>query len=761
MSAQCWKVNLELGRHEEKSKLVDDDRVDTIMEYLLEKAPKSCYDANNKKELKCNCLSLLEDHSLRNSVALWTLWFARLAKETQQMIIIEKIRATKLVAGQRQKNQFLQLYFIPFTTELPDVAEKLGDVRICKCAMMAVLRMGRSAWSTCKEAVDSGSNPQHGLKGQECARSKKFKIQVEPGLKEFYTTVVIPLSGPRPTRSTRQQSGAANAEEDLEDDFTELDPEWTKRRLFGRYCWDLGYSVTKGSTEQGSTEQVKRREDEDWLASGAEYGQVCSWGFFWGYWRQNHSKIIVPKPSKDICGLCYQFHLGDRTKALSSTPSTRNDDSSIQSEDDDDNDGDDEDGILMLERERETQKVANDIKQHIEDATSMRALCRTVIEEAKTATKNDVADEEMVITLVADYCQNMEMPYFGKDQPGETYYYSPKTINVFGIVNCNEEKEVLHSYSYGEEHGGKGGNNVASLLMKYLDDRGLLDGTKRKSLNIVMDNCAGQNKNNYVLRLAPYLVEKGYFQEVHFVFLVVGHTKNVADRLFNILKKLYRHQNIFTTGMMLKAMTHELTIPYAVDWQVFKNWDKFLNRLYKSKMASVKKWQMFSSSTDLGLTKMCYKSSNLQGAETEEEVLRKPRLTDLERNSILMQQPTPLYPTIPGLREIKQVELWSKYRPLVPEEFRNECCPKPAIEVIEREKNKKKAKGKLKRDEKKVKGKQTVKPCPTPKVASTSNGDAQQSAELTSTTTTSDHATSTRTPSSPCKRSHEEAGLVD
>ena len=194
---------------------------------------------------------------------------------------------------------------------------------------------------------------------------------------------------------------------------------------------------------------------------------------------------------------------------------------------------------------------------------------------------------------------------------------------------------------------------------------------------------------------------------------------------------------------------------------MFKNWDKFLNWLYKSKMASVKKWQMFSSSTNLGLTKMCYKSSNLQGAKTEEEVLRKPRLTDLERNSILMQQPTPLYLTIPGLQEIKQVELWPKYRPLVPEKFGEECCPKPAKEVIDREKNKKKAKGKLKRDEKKVKGKQTVKPCPTPKVASTSNGDAQQSAELTSTTTTSDHATSTRTPSSPCKRSHEEAGLVN
>jgi hypothetical protein len=759
MSAhQCWKVKLELGRHEEKSKLEDDDRVDTIMEYLQEKAPKSCYDANRRKEIQCSCLSLLDDHSLRNSVALWTLWFARLSKETQQLLLMEKIRATRLVLGEnnRQKNRFLPLFFIPFTTELPEVAEVLGDVKICKCAMMTVLRMGRTAWSTCKQAVDSGSNPQHGLKGQECARSKKFKNEVEPGLKEFYTNVVFPLSGPRPTRSTRQQSGAAYTEAqdlDEEDDFTELDPEWTKRRLFGRYCFDLGYSVTKGSIVE-----VKRRVDADWTASGAEYGSVCSWAFFWGYWRRNHSKIIVRKPSKDICGLCYQFHLGARSTALSpGTPRTPNDDSSIHSDNDNDeaDEDDDEDGTLMEERERETERIANAIKQHIEDATSMRALCRTAIEEAKTATKNNVADEDMVITLVADYCQNMEMPYFGKDQPGETYYYTPKTINVFGIVDCNQEKEVLHSYSYGEEHGGKGGNNVASLLMKHLDDRGFLDGTKRKCLNVVMDNCPGQNKNNYVLRLAPYLVEKGFFQEVRFIFLVVGHTKNVADRLFNILKKLYRTQNIFTMGMMLKAMSHELTIPYEVDWRVFLNWDKFLNRLYKAKMASVKKWQMFCSSTDIGLTKMCYKTSNLLGAEMEEEGLRKRGVPDAERNSILTQQPTPLYPTKPGLREIKQVELWSKYRPLVPAEFRDECCPMPEDGVIDREKNKKKAKGKLKRDEKKQKTR-PIDASTSKNADAPSNGDAQETAELTMIRP----GTSAAAPSSPCnKRSHEEAGL--
>ena len=36
------------------------------------------------------------------------------------------------------------------------------------------------------------------------------------------------------------------------------------------------------------------------------------------------------------------------------------------------------------------------------------------------------------------------------------------------------------------------------------------------------------------------------FQIVNFMFLVVGHAKNAADRLFNSLKNEYRKQNIFT-----------------------------------------------------------------------------------------------------------------------------------------------------------------------------------------------------------------------
>jgi hypothetical protein len=196
----------------------------------------------------------------------------------------------------------------------------------------------------------------------------------------------------------------------------------------------------------------------------------------------------------------------------------------------------------------------------------MQQLCQKVIEDAKKATKENVEVGEMVVTIVVDYFQNMEMPFFGKDQPGETYYYTPKTINLFGIVNCNEEKEILHAYAHSEEEGGKGGNNVASLIMKHLKDRGFLDGKKQNQLNIIMDNCPGQNKKNFVLRLAPYLQEKGYFNDVNFIFLIVGHTKNVANHLFNTLKRLYRVHNMFSMGMLLEAMTHPQVIAYSVNW---------------------------------------------------------------------------------------------------------------------------------------------------------------------------------------------------
>jgi hypothetical protein len=146
--------------------------------------------------------------------------------------------------------------------------------------------------------------------------------------------------------------------------------------------------------------------------------------------------------------------------------------------------------------------------------------------------------------FIADYSQNMELPYFGASQPGDIYYFSALKINVFGIVDCSF-------------FGGKLSAHV-----------------------IIMDNCTGQNKNRMVLRLANYLVEADFFETVNFIFYIVGHTKNACDRWFNTLKKNYRCRNIYSFHQMIYSVKTNSKINITVTKESdFKNWEIFLTNI--------------------------------------------------------------------------------------------------------------------------------------------------------------------------------------
>ena len=68
--------------------------------------------------------------------------------------------------------------------------------------------------------------------------------------------------------------------------------------------------------------------------------------------------------------------------------------------------------------------------------------------------ENDEEDDDidnvpiavMCIALDIDFMQNIDLPYFGCDQPGELYYYTTVNVNTVGIVDCNNEKDNLHGY---------------------------------------------------------------------------------------------------------------------------------------------------------------------------------------------------------------------------------------------------------------------------------------------------------------------------
>ncbi len=281
-------------------------------------------------------------------------------------------------------------------------------------------------------------------------------------------------------------------------------------------------------------------------------------------------------PSRDICSLCHalanqhRYNLSHDSLFCEETNDTKEDaeDTLVYDPDDDiltvidsskDDSGSNDENINVEEPSRpppnhvpagssevETrEQMLLRAAWHVKSACCQRSLYKCLVEKSRTHAKNNVCHSHRSYTFVVDYGQNMEMPSFGGNQPGDTYYFTPLSVYNLGVVNCahihsgeTEPKDHMHCHLYHEGIASKGANNVASLILKTLTEIGVMrEEEKGGELNIVFDNCSGQNKNNTVLRLAPYLVEMGYFKAVNFVFLVVGHTKNSADMLFNVLKK--------------------------------------------------------------------------------------------------------------------------------------------------------------------------------------------------------------------------------
>jgi hypothetical protein len=67
------------------------------------------------------------------------------------------------------------------------------------------------------------------------------------------------------------------------------------------------------------------------------------------------------------------------------------------------------------------------------------------------------------------------------------------------------------------------------------------------------------------------------------VFLVVGHTKNAADRLFNPLKLDYREQKLYTMKQLLLALSRsKYCCIIKAEEKDFKDWGAYFDLLYRN-----------------------------------------------------------------------------------------------------------------------------------------------------------------------------------
>jgi hypothetical protein len=106
-------------------------------------------------------------------------------------------------------------------------------------------------------------------------------------------------------------------------------------------------------------------------------------------------------------------------------------------------------------------------------ARAQRKLFQQVIKQAREDlvskdTNNIIQQSQKLHVFGGYYCQKLELPSFCLQQPGDTYYLLPLTVNCFGAVDCWNMKDHLYAYVYHEGEGKCGGNNVASLVLETL-----------------------------------------------------------------------------------------------------------------------------------------------------------------------------------------------------------------------------------------------------------------------------------------------------
>ena len=281
----------------------------------------------------------------------------------------------------------------------------------------------------------------------------------------------------------------------------------------------------------------------------------------------------------------------------------------------------------------------------------------------------------------------------------------------------------MHAHVYHKGDVKKGAINVASLIMKTLTDSNISrENDPGGELVVVFDNCSGQNKNNTVLKLLVYLTEIGYFKRVTFVFLIVGHTKNAADRLFNMLKRDYRLKNIFTMDCLLDHLdvSESVTVHPTQADDIF-DYESFLDMFYSDFKGKVKQHHIFScnyNSSRVGnKINVELRESNLdihpitthnaiktgffgrtenyaKGSKgLREAIMNRP--TDIARyKAEYLRNVEP-----PSINIYKRVELHTKYKHIVPIEFQDDILyEEPPQSVIDAVKAEKKSRGEFKKD---------------------------------------------------------------
>jgi len=101
--------------------------------------------------------------------------------------------------------------------------------------------------------------------------------------------------------------------------------------------------------------------------------------------------------------------------------------------------------------------------RHVHTAKAQRQCLHDCVADSRLDINNNASHVKKHYVFICDYVQNIELPFLGDQQPGETYYLTPKSVHVFGMVDMahlyddvvESTGEHLHTHVYPERRATK------------------------------------------------------------------------------------------------------------------------------------------------------------------------------------------------------------------------------------------------------------------------------------------------------------------
>lgn len=169
-----------------------------------------------------------------------------------------------------------------------------------------------------------------------------------------------------------------------------------------------------------------------------------------------------------------------------------------------------------------------------------------------------------------DFQKNLPLPKV----PDQSCYYSRQLYFynlaiVEGSSDLPLNKDRVFAYYCTENEFAKNANLVASCVYDRLNHT---DKTGITRIRLVADGCGGQNKNSILIGMCcKWLVENIDVKVIEIIFPVTGHSFMPADRVFGIIeKKLRRNEVILDPKEMSDIISDNATLrKIGVDCPVY------------------------------------------------------------------------------------------------------------------------------------------------------------------------------------------------